>query len=113
MPLIGFAKQEDFDRVKRAVVAVERDVTGQGGRQGRYPVPTPQGLVGKCDGDVTQGDFGTVSIWSAVDPDDWTDLVDTNHNESAMFLLGAGTSGNWVVLVPCACGYVAFNQECD
>lgn len=111
--LWGFDSEAAFARAREAIHRSERDVGTNRVPQGHRVQPNQwQCMVGKCDADVSQGALGTVSIYSGTSVTTSADLTDTTDNVSALFLLGDGTSGDWVVLFPVSFGYIAVNAEC-
>lgn len=111
--VIGFASEQAFQRVADAVKHVER--TRRFPRLPRGKDPIIPGLavgVGKIDSTVTQGQFGTVSVYTGEDIADDTDLTDTGENVQALFLLGDGEAGLWVILVRWLNIWIAVNSEC-
>lgn len=84
---------------------------------GRWVATTP-GLVvkiGKCTNATIQGQIGTVALWDAAagTVGSSADLVHTGIDASALFLLGPGQTGAWVIIIGWPYGYLAVAMECS
>lgn len=104
--VIGF-DEDGFERARKVIRYVEG-----GGIE--HPFPYGSGsapmemLVGKADSAITQGNSGTISVWSGTS----STLSDTTLNVTAFARLGDVGSGNWVYLLPTAHGFEIIAAEC-
>lgn len=98
---------DSFNRIGKAVLAVERGGAEHPWNNGTAPVGMEM-LIGKADSAITKGNGGTISVWSGTSDT----LSDTTMNVTAYARLGDIESGKWVYLLPTSHGFEVIAAEC-
>lgn len=98
---------DGFERVRRVVRYVETGGIEHPFGGGSFSAPMEM-LIGKADSSITQGNSGTISVWSGTS----STLSDTTLNVTAFARLGSVSSGKWVYLLPTSHGFEIINAEC-